>query len=231
MKATPPQRDAARGRFEALSLSRFVAGAHVGAAQGEPGAPPASAADRPYPEQCQALSQRHRPQPPLEGGRPRSGTGPLLCPPSCRVLPSPLAADDCIEINASCSSSWHRCNSRISACSICPVHPQRRALRMPREPRRSVDVCKESGHTTTPRTTTARGRTCASAEREASAPRGPAPGASRRPHAHRDAGLARCGQAPGRHLLRDAVLWAGPAGGARALCGSRAIEAGPTLGE
>ena len=30
-----------------LSLSRFVAGAHAGAARGEPGAPPASATDRP----------------------------------------------------------------------------------------------------------------------------------------------------------------------------------------
>jgi multidrug efflux pump subunit AcrB len=32
-----------------LSLSRFAAGAHAGAARGEPGAPPASAADRPCP--------------------------------------------------------------------------------------------------------------------------------------------------------------------------------------
>src|SRR5262249_3855130 len=46
-----------------LSLSRFAAGAHAGAALSAPGAPPASAAERPYPEQCQALSQRQRPKP------------------------------------------------------------------------------------------------------------------------------------------------------------------------
>src|SRR5262249_22588894 len=63
-----------------LSLSRFATGTHAGAAPGEPGAPPASAADRPCPEQCQALSQRQRPKPPLEGGRLRSGEGPLRCP-------------------------------------------------------------------------------------------------------------------------------------------------------
>src|SRR5215510_14666824 len=40
-----------------LSLSRFAAGAYAGAARGAPGAPPASAAERPYQESCQALSQ------------------------------------------------------------------------------------------------------------------------------------------------------------------------------
>src|SRR5262249_810590 len=70
---------------EELSLSRFAAGPHAGAARGAPGAPPRAAADRPCPEPCQALSQRHRPKPPLKGGRPRSGEGHLLCPPSCRV--------------------------------------------------------------------------------------------------------------------------------------------------
>jgi hypothetical protein len=34
----------------------------------------------------QALSQRQRPKPPLEGGRPRSREEYLLCPPSCRVI-------------------------------------------------------------------------------------------------------------------------------------------------
>src|SRR5262245_59679545 len=41
-----------------LSLSRFAAAAHVGVAHGEPGAPPASTAGRPWQESCQALSQR-----------------------------------------------------------------------------------------------------------------------------------------------------------------------------
>jgi hypothetical protein len=35
-----------RGRASQASLSRFAAAAHVGAARGEPGAPPASAADQ-----------------------------------------------------------------------------------------------------------------------------------------------------------------------------------------
>jgi hypothetical protein len=35
--------------YKNLSLSRFVTGTHVGAARGEPGSPPASAADRPCP--------------------------------------------------------------------------------------------------------------------------------------------------------------------------------------
>jgi hypothetical protein len=64
-----------------MSLSRFAAAAHVGAAHGEPGSPPTSAADRPCQEECQALSQRQRPQPPIEGRRSRSDEGPLLCPP------------------------------------------------------------------------------------------------------------------------------------------------------
>src|SRR5262249_11100929 len=68
-----------------LSLSRFAASAHAGAAHGEPGAPPASATRRPYAEQCEALSQHQRPKPPMEGGRPRSGTGHLLCPTSFRI--------------------------------------------------------------------------------------------------------------------------------------------------
>ena len=63
--------------------------------------------------ECQALSQHQRPQPPLEGGRPRSGTGHLLCPASFRVLPSPLAAGDLIEINSRLSvrngGRHHRC--------------------------------------------------------------------------------------------------------------------------
>src|SRR5262245_66163195 len=71
--------------YRELSLSRFAAGPHAGAARGAPGAPPAAAADRPCPEPCQALSQRHRPQPPLKGGRPRSGARHLLGPPSCWV--------------------------------------------------------------------------------------------------------------------------------------------------
>ena len=61
-----------------------MAGA-VRPARGEPGAPPASAAARPWPEPCQALPQCQRPTPPLAGGYPRSGAGPLLGPSSGRV--------------------------------------------------------------------------------------------------------------------------------------------------
>src|SRR5215475_1295657 len=66
-----------------LSLSQFVAGTHAGAAHGGPGAPPASAAERPCPEPCQALSQRQRPKPLVAGGHPCSREGPLLRPAQC----------------------------------------------------------------------------------------------------------------------------------------------------
>ena len=55
-------------------------GADGGAATGQPGAAPASAADRACQQQCQALSRRQRPDPAVEGRRPRSRDGTLLCP-------------------------------------------------------------------------------------------------------------------------------------------------------
>src|SRR5262245_41185218 len=83
-----------------LSLSRFAAGASAGAARGAPGAPLASAADRPCPSPCPALSPRQRPQLPLKGGRPRSGAGPLLCPAHLPGALASVAAHDGIGINS-----------------------------------------------------------------------------------------------------------------------------------
>jgi hypothetical protein len=57
--------------------------------------------------------------------------------------------------------------------------------------------------------------------RHAPAHRGPAPGASRRPHARRDADPAWRRQEFGRHMPGDAALWVSAAGGTRAVCGQR----------
>src|SRR5436305_7964155 len=55
-------------------------GAARGGATRQPGSPLSSAADRAREQQCQALSHRERSDPSVEGGRPRSGDGDLLCP-------------------------------------------------------------------------------------------------------------------------------------------------------
>jgi hypothetical protein len=55
-------------------------GAHAGAVRGEPGAAPSPTADRACQQQCEALSDCQRPDPALEGGRPRPGDGTVLCP-------------------------------------------------------------------------------------------------------------------------------------------------------
>src|SRR5262245_20234442 len=86
--------------YRELSLSRFAAGPHAGAARGAPGAPPASAADRPCPEPCQAQSQRQRPKPPRKGGRACSRDGAVLCPAQFPGAPEPLAVHDLIGINS-----------------------------------------------------------------------------------------------------------------------------------
>src|SRR6266446_8551113 len=80
-------------------------GADVGAARGEPGAQPASAADRACQQQCEALSHRERPHPPMEGGRLRSGDGDLLCPAQLPGTLDPVAANDLIGINSIVDSS------------------------------------------------------------------------------------------------------------------------------
>ena len=67
---------------------------------GQPGAAPASAADRACQQQCQALSHRQRPAPPVEAGRPGSGDGTLLCPAQLPGASDPVAADDLIGINS-----------------------------------------------------------------------------------------------------------------------------------
>src|SRR6266436_9220361 len=75
-------------------------GADARAAQSQPGAPPASAADRACQQQCEALSRRQRPDPPVEGGRPRSREGALRCPAPFSGAPEPLVTYDLIGINS-----------------------------------------------------------------------------------------------------------------------------------
>src|SRR5207248_11038265 len=75
-------------------------GAHVGAAKDEPGVTPAPAADRTCPQQCQALSHRQRPHPPVERRRPRSGDGTLLGPAPLPGAPHALATNGFIGINS-----------------------------------------------------------------------------------------------------------------------------------
>src|SRR4029450_7670795 len=71
-----------------------------GATPGQPGAPPAAAADRACQQQRQAVSHCERPDPAVEGGRPRSRDGALLCPAQFPGAPAPLAANDLIGINS-----------------------------------------------------------------------------------------------------------------------------------
>jgi len=51
-------------------------------------------------QQRQAVSHGARPDAPVEGGRPRSRDGALLCPAQCPSAPEPLAAHDLIGINS-----------------------------------------------------------------------------------------------------------------------------------
>src|SRR6266571_2980013 len=72
----------------------------TGAATGQPGTAPPSAADRACQQQRQALSYRERPHPFVEAGCPRSGDGDLLCPPQLPGALDPVAANDLIGINS-----------------------------------------------------------------------------------------------------------------------------------
>ena len=58
------------------------------------------AADRACQQQCQALSHCQRPDPSVEGGRPRSRDGTLLCPAQLPGASDPMAANDLIGINS-----------------------------------------------------------------------------------------------------------------------------------
>ena len=51
-------------------------------------------------QQRQAVSDCERPDPPVEGGRPRSRDGTLLCPAQLPGTPDPMATDDLIGINS-----------------------------------------------------------------------------------------------------------------------------------
>src|SRR5262249_18438052 len=75
-------------------------GADPGATMGQPGAPPAAAADRACQQPRQALSHGERPDPPVEGGRPRSRDGTVRGPPQLPGAPAPLVTHDLIGINS-----------------------------------------------------------------------------------------------------------------------------------
>src|SRR5215510_5478475 len=75
-------------------------GAAPGATPDQPGAPPAATTDRACQQQRQALSHGERPDPLVEGGRPRSRDGALLCPAPFPGAPAPLATHDLIGINS-----------------------------------------------------------------------------------------------------------------------------------
>src|SRR4029453_12555705 len=75
-------------------------GADPGARPGQPGTPPAAAADRACQQQRQAVSHGERPDAPVETGCPRSGDGALLCPAQFPGAPEPVAAHDLIGINS-----------------------------------------------------------------------------------------------------------------------------------
>ena len=68
-------------------------GADVGAAHSQSGASPPPAAARACPQPCEARSPRHRPDPPVEGGRARSRDGTLWCPAQHPGAPHTLAGD------------------------------------------------------------------------------------------------------------------------------------------
>jgi hypothetical protein len=61
---------------------------------------PAAAADRACQQQREALSDCERPDAPVEGGRPRSRDGAVLCPAQFPGAPESLAAYDLIGINS-----------------------------------------------------------------------------------------------------------------------------------
>src|SRR5712691_6262304 len=75
-------------------------GAPPGTATGQPGPAPPSAADRACQQQRQALPRRQRPDPAVEGRRPRSRDGDLLRPAQFSGAPEPLVTYDLIGINS-----------------------------------------------------------------------------------------------------------------------------------
>jgi len=77
----------------------------IGAARSPSGAALPSVAERARPQPCDALSQCHRPHPPVAGGQPRSGDRHLLCPASCPGAYDPMTATGFIGIHSSIQPS------------------------------------------------------------------------------------------------------------------------------
>src|SRR5262249_46328171 len=74
--------------------------ADPGARPGQPGTPPATAPHRACQQQRQTVSHREGPDPPVEGGRPRSRDGALLCPAQLPGALESVAANGLIGINS-----------------------------------------------------------------------------------------------------------------------------------
>src|SRR3977135_933584 len=92
----------------------------AGTTTGEPRPQPASAADRGCQQQRQALPRRQRPDPAVEGRRPRSRDGDLLRPAQFSGAPEPLVTYDLIGIN----SIVQGCNTRATSPSLAmDLHP------------------------------------------------------------------------------------------------------------
>src|SRR5712691_9163266 len=104
-------------------------GAESGGVRGQPGAAPASAADRACQQQCEALSHRQRSDPPVEGGRTRSRDGHLLCPAPLPGAPHALATDGLIGINLIGDLTVRECECRARARGSQRVGDTRRAGR------------------------------------------------------------------------------------------------------
>src|SRR5215467_160726 len=92
-------------------------GSHPGTANRQPGAPPASAPDRACQQQRQALSHCERPDPPVEGGCPRSGDGTVLCLAQFSGALESLVTHDLIGIN---SNDCIRINALLTLFSATP---------------------------------------------------------------------------------------------------------------
>jgi hypothetical protein len=95
-------------------------GTHTSAVQSESSAASASVAYRACPQQCQALSHRQRPPPPVARRRPRSGDGTLLCAAQRLGAPHTLATNNVSGRNANGIEAMNG-KSRIFRMLLCCV--------------------------------------------------------------------------------------------------------------
>src|SRR5215831_13044443 len=105
-------------------------GAHVGATTDASHAHPASAADRARQQQCQAVSHRERPHPPVEGGGPRPRDGARLRSAQLPGTLEPLAAYDLIGINSieQCGDKLHGHHTALLSSQGCHASQRGRVV-------------------------------------------------------------------------------------------------------